>query len=389
MNRITSLKSGLKRAGLDAVILRLPENIVMSFGTWPMNGFSYAVFTAADGPVALIAPSCEDEDIGDCWASDIRFFVWPRLDMPDPQEAIRKHLRELAKKLKLTRARIGYEGSFECIAPAHNAGEVMAPCETSIAFLKSILPGARWSDATNVLHAQRAIKTPHDIANLRKAHRIAGMGLELFQASVRPGITEADLASRVYAACLTRGVGVPGVRHINVYPQISSGPNAHRAWRPVVTTGKRAIKSGETVVLEMAVCVDGYWADVTRVKIAGKARPVQREAYAAVLKAQETALQSIKAGMTASRVHERATEVLIDAGFAKQVTHLTGHGVGFRYHEPEPFLMPGNAQKLRVGHVCTVEPGLYDRAWGGIRIEDNVVVTSSGIENLTRAPKTL
>ena len=79
--------------------------------------------------------------------------------------------------------------------------------------------------------------------------------------------------------------------------------------------------------------------------------------------------------------------MLVEAGFQKYLVHLTGHGVGFRYHEPEPMLMPGNARPLCAGNVCTVEPGLYGREFGGIRLEDNVVVTAEGVENLTTAAK--
>jgi Xaa-Pro dipeptidase len=89
----------------------------------------------------------------------------------------------------------------------------------------------------------------------------------------------------------------------------------------------------------------------------------------------------------AARPDEVARRVLEEAGFANEMVHLTGHGLGFRYHEPEPFLVAGNDQPLRVGHVCSVEPGLYSRAWGGIRIEDNVAVTPGGAEVLTRAAR--
>jgi len=387
--RTGRLKSALKRAKLDALILRLPENIVMSFGIWPMNGFSYAVFTAAGGPVALVAPSCENREMGGCWTEDVRFFTWPRLGMPDPLEAIRTELRAVARKCGLSRARIGYEGSFEFVAPSHNAGEAIVACESSIAYLKSILPSARWSDATDLLHQQRATKTDKEIEKLRLVHRVASPGLKKFMKSVLPGVSEAQLASTVYTECLTKGVSLPRVKHVNVYPQVSSGPNAYRAWRPVVTTGKRRLKSGEIALLELAVCVDGFWADVTRVKAAGSPSSVQRAAFRAVKYAQAAALNSIKAGVPAERPHKIATKILIRAGFEKQIVHLTGHGIGFRYHEPEPFLMPGNRRKLKRGHVCTVEPGLYDRTWGGIRLEDNVAVTKDGVEVLTRAPKTL
>ena len=387
--RIQHLKNALKNAKLDALILRMPENIVMSFGVWPMVGFSYAIFTVTDGPVALIAPSCEDQEMSGCWVDDVRFFRWPLLVMPNPMETIRNELRDICKTHNLLRGRIGYEGSFECVAPSHNAGELMVPCESSISWLKSILPSAKWSDATGLLNAQRATKTQAEIAKLRIVHKAADFGLKKFMASVRPGVSEAQLAGIVYSESLTKGAAIRGVKHINVYPQISSGPNAYRAWRPIVTTGKRKLIHGEIALLELAVCVDGFWADVTRIKVAGKPSKIQRDVFTAVKAAQQAALDVIKPGIVASCPHEVATAILINAGFEKNVNHITGHGIGFRYHEPEPFLMPGNNQKLKRGHVFSVEPGLYDKKWGGIRIEDNVVVNASGVEILTKAPKIL
>ena len=387
--RIKRLKTALKQAKLDAVIFRLPENIVMSFGVWPMVGFSYAVFTAKDGPVALIAPSCEDEEMGDCWADDTRFFIWPRLKMPDPLEVIRRDIQDIAEEHKLTNARIGYEGSFEAVAPSHNAGESMVVCESSIAYLKSILPAAKWSDATDLLNAQRATKTDMETAKLRICHRVAGFGLEKFMEAVRTGISEAELAALVYTECLTKGVELDGVKHINVYPQISSGPNSYRAWRPIVSTGKRRLNDGELALLELAVCVDGFWADVTRVKVAGKPSTIQEKAFAAVKAAQVAAIECIKPGVKASTPDIIAQKILIDAGFEKNIVHLTGHGIGFRYHESEPFLVEGNEIVLKTGHVFSVEPGLYDSEWGGIRLEDNVVVTQNGYEVLTKSVKEL
>jgi Xaa-Pro aminopeptidase len=387
-DRVDRMRASLRHAKLDALVLRLPENIVMGFGVWPMNGFSYAVFTADEGPVALIAPSCEDREMGGCWAG-VRFFVWPRLAMPDPLEAIRGSIGEVSRHYKLARARIGYEGSFECVAPSHNAGEAIVPCESSNTFLKSLLPSARWSDATPLLYGLRAVKTEGEIARLRIAQRVAGFGLEAFHESVEPGMTEAEIAAAVYTACLTKGSRLREVRHVNVFPQVSSGTNAERAWRPIVSTGKRRLREGEVALLELGVCVDGFWADVTRVKAAGKPTALQRDVFAAVKAAQRAATAAIAAGVEARVPHDAATAVLVEAGFEKYMVHLTGHGLGFRYHEPEPFLMPGNTMKLRVGHVCSVEPGLYGSPFGGIRLEDNVAVTADGVEVLTKMAKTI
>jgi Xaa-Pro dipeptidase len=388
-DRIDRIRQALLREKCDALVLRLPENIVMAAGAWPMNGFSFAVFTAEAGPVALIAPSCEDEEMGGCWAEDVKYFTWPRLEMRNPQDAVRDALWEIVRRHKLGRARIGYEGSFDCVAPSHNAGEAMVPCESSNAKLKSFVPAARWLDATALLHELRSTKTSREIARLRLAHRVAKFGLERFHEAATPGVSEAALAATVYEACLSRGVRLPGVRHVNVYPQVSSGPNAHRAWRPIVTTGRRRLRRGEIALLELAVCVDGFWADVTRVKAADRPTGLQQEVFAAVKAAQKAALATMRAGVEASAPHDAATAILAQAGLQKYMVHLTGHGLGFRYHEPEPFLMPGNAMKLRNGHVCSVEPGLYGREFGGIRLEDNVAVTHEGVENLTKAAKTL
>ncbi len=387
--RITRLCSAMRAVKLDAMILRLPENLVMAMGVWPLNGFSYGLFTADEGPVLLIAPSCEDEEMGGAWARSTEWFTWPRLNMDDPLEAIRRALGKAAEKDRLTRARIGYEGSFESIAPAHNAGEVLVPCERSIAWLKSIVPSARWIDATDLLHAQRALKTEGEIERLRLVHRVADLGLRRFHQAVQPGASEAELAGAVYAECFARGTRLKNVCHVNVFPQVSSGPSAHRAWRPCVSTGKRRLRDGEIALLELAVCVDGFWADVTRVRVAGRPSSVQKAAFHAVASAQQAAIDCMKAGIQAFRPHEVATDILCRAGFGEDVVHLTGHGVGFRYHEPEPMLMPGNRRRLKTGHVCSVEPGLYNRAWGGIRLEDNVVVRRQGVEVLTQAPKRL
>ncbi|MBN1590551.1 MAG: aminopeptidase P family protein [Pirellulales bacterium] len=387
--RIKRLRRAMRAAKLDALVLRLPENLVMAFGVWPLNGFTHGLFTAADGPVLLIAPSCENEEMGGAWARATEWFMWPRLGMGDPRAAIHQALSKAARNGRLTRGRIGYEGSFEAVAPAHNAGEVLVPCEGSIAWLKSIVPSARWIDATDLIHAQRALKTEGEIERLRLAHRVADLGLKRFHQVVQPGASEADVAGAVYTECLARGTRLKSVRHVNVFPQVSSGPNAHRAWRPIVSTGKRRLRDGEMALLELAVCVDGFWADVTRVRVAGRPSTIQEAAFHAVVAAQKAAIDCMKAGVRASWPHEAATDVLRQAGFGEDVVHLTGHGIGFRYHEPEPFLMPGNAQRLKAGHVCSVEPGLYNRAWGGIRIEDNVVVRREGVEVLTHAPKRL
>lgn len=384
------MQKELAAAGLDALVLQLPENVVMCGGTWPLCGVSFLVFTAEAGPAALIAPSSEEEEVGDFWGSEVCIYPWPRLDGTDPASALAEHLPKLARRFGIASGKIGYEGAFDSVAPSHNAGECAVPSEASLARLRSLLPEARWKDATGLLLGQRARKTESEVARLRVAHAVAGAGLERFHERVEPGVREAELGAAVYEACVTAAADLPDrCRHVNVFPQVSSGDNAHRAWRPIVSTGGRRLASGEIAVLELAVCVDGFWADVTRVKVAGEASRDQKDAFAAVREAQAAAVAAVRPGLPAEEVHAVATRILIEAGFEEQMVHLTGHGLGFRYHEPVPMLMPGNRDALEAGHVCSVEPGLYDPRWGGIRLEDNVVVGADGCEVLSPAPKVL
>ena len=236
----------------------------------------------------------------------------------------------------------------------------IVPCESSNTFLKSLVPSARWIDATALLYELRAVKTEQEIARLRVAQRVAAFGLEKFHESVAPGKTEAELAAVVYEACLDARRAASSscgtstcIRRFPAAPTLAA--HGGRSSRP----GRRRLRAGEIALLELAVCVDGFWADVTRVKVAGKPTALQQEVFAAVEAAQKAAMAAMRPGVEARVPHEAATEVLVEAGFEKYMVHLTGHGLGFRYHEPEPFLMPGNTMKLRAGHVCSVEPGLY------------------------------
>jgi len=130
------------------------------------------------------------------------------------------------------------------------------------------------------------------------------------------------------------------------------------------------------------VVVDGYWADRTQVRVAGKPDSRQKAIFEIVKPAQDAAISRIKAGQRAGAIDRAAREYIAKAGYEKQFVHITGHGIGFRYHEPIPIIWPDNNLILEKGMVSTIEPGIYFSEMGGIRLEDDIVITEKGFEVL-------
>ena len=162
----------------------------------------------------------------------------------------------------------------------------------------------------------RAVKTEQEIARLRVAQRVAGFGLEKFHESVAPGRTEAELAAMVYEACL---VAACDCAKCGTSTSILRSPAARTPVRLAANCYDRAswLREGEIALLELGVCVDGFWADVTRVKVAGRPTDLHQEVFATVKAAQKAATAAMRPGVEARVPHEAATRVLVEAGFEK------------------------------------------------------------------------
>ena len=137
-------------------------------------------------------------------------------------------------------------------------------------------------------------------------------------------------------------------------------------------------------MLELGTVADGLWADNTRTAVLGEPNHKQKIIYDLILKAHHAAIKSIKVGVKMSDVDKTARDIITNAGFAEYFIHVTGHGVGWRYHEPSPLLHPENDDLLEEGMVTSVEPGIYIPDFGGFRLEDNVAVSKKGADILTR-----
>jgi Xaa-Pro aminopeptidase len=201
------------------------------------------------------------------------------------------------------------------------------------------------------------------------------------RASLRPGRSEKEIADEI-----EHQVRLFGGRCCSFPPIVAAGP---RSALPHATPAEdRMIGGSGFVLIDWGAQRGLYVSDLTRVLVAGKIPPKLERVYGVVLKAQQRAIDSIKAGATMHEVDAAARRVIARAGYGKYFGHGLGHGVGLEVHEA-PRLAANQHRPLRAGMVVTVEPGIYLPSWGGVRIEDDVLVTRTGSEVLTGVPKDL
>jgi len=361
-------------------VCRLPGNVLFLSGYWPLCGWVFYIFPVNERPVCILPDTEIDEALLELWDADCVTYQFGTIHAGDQYGEIEKALRGLASSRRWKA--IGYEGGFENIASAYNAAEQYVPASKTRMLLVSLFGEKRLIDATDLIHRERARKTPFEIEKIRVSNEIANIGLSAFTRRVDAGMRAVDLAASVEAAVMMEGTGYRKARRVRGFAQVAVGPETSIAWRPMEITSDRRLKKSEIALLELAVVVDGYWSDRTRARIAGKATDLQREIFEIVGQAQQAAIDTVRSGIESGVVDRAARKLIRDVGHDKGFMHITGHGVGFAYHEKEPCICPEGSDILQPGMVHTVEPGIYFEGFGGMRIEDDVVVTDEGCEIL-------
>jgi Xaa-Pro dipeptidase len=226
----------------------------------------------------------------------------------------------------------------------------------------------------------RAVKSSYEIEFICEACRIASVGVCTAYEIIEPGVSEQEVISEVEYAM--RKQGSNGVAFDTI---VTSG--AHSAF-PHGSSKSRTIMDGDFVVVDLGAMVNGYRSDVTRTMVAGKISSRQQEMFDVVRVAQDLAVKSVRAGVRAAEVDTFVRDIVGRAGFRDCFVHNLGHGVGLEIHEA-PTLGPDSKDVLEIGNVVTVEPGVYVAGFGGVRIEDTVLITAEGPKKLTNAAYTL
>lgn len=224
----------------------------------------------------------------------------------------------------------------------------------------------------------RSIKTPEELEKLAEAERIGDKAFSKILEIIKPGMTELEIAA--YLEFWMKQYGAEGLSFDTI---AASGLNSAK---PHAVPGRKIIEKGDFLTMDFGCVYEGYCSDMTRTIVVGKANAKQREIYQIVLEAQLAALDFIQAGKKGWEVDKVARDIIVKAGYGDNFGHGLGHSVGLFIHE-EPRLSKKEETVLVENMVVTVEPGIYIENFGGVRIEDMVVVTKDGCKNLTHSSK--
>jgi Xaa-Pro aminopeptidase len=247
-------------------------------------------------------------------------------------------------------------------------------------YLKREAAGVKLSGLAGVVERLRMVKSLVEIATIKASVELNSAALDLALRAFRPGMSEVDLAAEIEYRMRQLGADGPAFETIVASGARSALPHAHPTAAPAAID--------QLLLIDMGAVVAGYASDMTRTFAVGRLVPKAKRIYRAVLESQLAAIDAVKPGIPASSVDRAARSVLRRHGFEKMFIHSTGHGLGLEIHEG-PRIGRKEATRLEAGMAITIEPGVYVEGFGGVRIEDTVVVTETGCQVLTPTKKDL
>lgn len=245
--------------------------------------------------------------------------------------------------------------------------------------LKKLFPAVTWEATSRLVERIAAVKDSGEVEALRTAVEITELVFQEILPLVRAGVTEKEIAAQLVLRYRQYGEG-------ESYPPIvAGGPNGAL---PHAVPTDRPLAKGDLVVIDAAAKYAGYHADLTRTPVIGKASGKQREVYAVVREAQRRGIDAACAGRICREVDQAVRDYITEQGYGEAYSHSSGHGLGLEIHTP-PKLGPKSNETLQENNVVTVEPGIYLPGWGGIRIEDVLLIAKDSSEVLTSTSRDL
>ncbi len=360
MSRLDRLYRSMEQAGLAALALVPSPNLryLTGLAMHPSERLALAILPLAGDP-ALLLPQLEVPRARERLAVEVELFPWSDDQGPEPA------IRRLREQLGLGGERIGVEERHMRLLEWHA--------------LQRAVPLCLVEPADGLLTEQRITKDDKEITCMRRAIAALEKGLQATLERLRPGMSELQAARAWQWAVLEAGV------ESAEEPIVMSGL---RGASPHTTATDKPLQRGELVAFDGVATVGGYFGDITRTVALGEPGEELRRIHELVLQANTAGRAAVGPGIVAEEVDRAARRVIEKGGYGEFFLHRTGHGLGLEVHEP-PDMVEGNKLALRPGMTFTVEPGIYVEGLGGVRIEDDMLVTDRGAESLTTMPREL
>lgn len=359
-SRITKFAAWLEKEEIDTAILTSTENVFYfsKFYSDPHERL-LAIVLFPNAEPFLVCPQMEVESAKNAGFDQT---IIGYNDTEDPWKKVSAELKKRANKVQKI-----------AIEKGHMNVE-------RYEVLLSAFPSAQFVQAEEKLNELRAIKDEDELAKLRKACELADFAIEVGVNEIKEGVSELEIV-----AAIEYELKKKGIEQMSFATTVLAGP---KAASPHGSPDLTKVKKGELVLFDLGVIYEGYCSDITRTVAFGNIDDESIRVYETVREAQEAAVLASKPGMTCAELDLTARNIIQQAGYGDYFTHRLGHGLGISVHE-YPSVNETNQLVLKEGMVFTIEPGIYIPNQVGVRIEDSVAITKTGVEVLTKYPKNL
>jgi Xaa-Pro aminopeptidase len=352
-SRLEKLLAGLGEKGLDGILISQPENRRY------LSGF--------DGSAGFLIITKNKSIL----ATDSRYTAQAKSQAPEYEilpvtSDIGGWFPELAAGLKI--GKLGVEGEYLTFSLYRRLCDILGEGKTGL----ELVP------IEDIVEPLRAVKEPGEIELISQAAEISDAAMAYIREELHPGITEREAAWEI-----EKFMREKGSQPVPFDVIVASGPNSAL---PHAQPSSRAIQKAEPVVIDIGARVGGYASDLSRTLCLGAPDDTYKKVYDTVLGAQLGAMAILKPGMTGAEADQIARIIIEEGGYGEAFGHGLGHGVGLAVHET-PRLGPGSSDKLADGMVFTIEPGIYIEGWGGVRIEDLVIMEQGKAREISKAKK--
>jgi len=359
---------------LDALVVRAPDNVLYLTNFWGMKGYDACVFPRDGEPVLICLEASAEDARHAAWTSNVR--LYRGYDPTDPRPPTLRAL-QIAQQEAAEYGTVGLELSLGTQAADRMVGE---PTTFTREWFHAF--GAAVDDATPLLAEARAVKTAQEVERMRLANEIAAAGMEHCKLIIEPGMSEAQIAAEWEGVVHGEGTGWEGKVDLALgFSLVWSGPGI----KSFTATTSRPVVEGEPTLFEIWVCADGYWCDHTKNLVAGELTASYQELEQGLMAVYADAVDFARPGASLAELDRRVRAGIEAMGYPGQPSHPICHGVGARAHEP-PYAHQAGGGEVAEGMVLALEPGCYWEGGGGLRVEDNFLITASGAEKLSPFP---